>query len=123
MKRSILAAMAVALASCSGPGLSEYQNSCETQHRKFPMMVECLVLTVKNDWKLLSHHKNSDLVGLYLLHAENLSKKVLNRKITAGEAISSIRKVHWFPENKRITDSDLNIPLRVETEHKMDCKK
>ncbi len=86
MKRSILAAMLFALASCSGPGLSEYQQSCETQHQKFSMMVECLQLTVKDDWKLLSHHKNSDLVRLYLLHAENLSRKVLNRKITAGEA-------------------------------------
>ncbi len=86
MKRSILAAMLFALASCSGPGLSEYQQSCETQHQKFSMMIECLQLTVKDDWKLLSHYKNSDLVRLYLLHAENLSRKVLNRKITAGEA-------------------------------------
>jgi hypothetical protein len=86
MKRSSLAAMLFALASCSGPGLSEYQQFCETQHQKFSMMVECLQLTVKDDWKLLSHYKNSDLVRLYLLHAENLSRKVLNRKITAGEA-------------------------------------
>ena len=86
MKRPILAAMLVALASCSGPSLSEYQESCETQHRKFSVMVDCLQLTVKNDWELLSRYKNSDLVRLYLLHAENLSKKVSNRKITAGEA-------------------------------------
>ena len=86
MKRSILAAMLFALASCSGPGLSEYQQSCKTQHQKFSMMVECLQLTVKDNWKLLSHYKNSDLVRLFLLHAENLSRKVLNRKITAGEA-------------------------------------
>ena len=94
MKRSILAAMLYALASCSGPELSEYQNSCETQHRKFTMMVECLQLTVKDDWKLLSHYKNSDLVGLYLLHAENLSRKVLNRKITAGEARVKLAKFY-----------------------------
>ena len=58
------------------------------------MMVECLQLTVKNDWKLLSHYKNSDLVRLYLLHAENLSKKVLNRKITAGEARVKLAKFY-----------------------------
>jgi len=94
MKRSILAAMLFALASCSGPRLSEYQESCETKHRKFSMMVECLQLTVKDDWKLLSHYKNSDLVRLYLLHAENLSRKVLNRKITAGEARVKLAKFY-----------------------------
>jgi len=94
MKRSILAAMTVALASCSGPGLSEYQKLCETQHQKFSMMVECLQLTVKDDWKLLSQYKNSDLVRLYLLHAKNLSKKVLNRKITAGEARVKLAKFY-----------------------------
>ena len=102
MKRSILAAMLFALASCSGPGLSEYQKSCETQHRKFSMMVECLQLTVKDDWKLLSHYKNSDLVRLYLLHAENLSRKVLNRKITAGEARVKLAK--FYVQLKKTSD-------------------
>jgi len=94
MKQSILAAMLFALASCSGPGLSEYQESCETHHQKFSMMVECLQLTVKDDWKLLSQYKNSDLVRLYLLHAKNLSRKVLNRKITAGEARVKLAKFY-----------------------------
>ena len=57
-------------------------------------MVKCLQLTVENDWKLLSHYKNSDLVNLYLLHAKNLSRKVLNRKITAGEARVKLAKFY-----------------------------
>lgn len=76
------------LSGCATVG--SYQQECETKYQAFPDMVNCLNSSVHSD----SRMAGSPLIKLYMLKAEQLSKKVSNSEMSEIDARVELQQTY-----------------------------